>query len=292
MPASTKTTTVALDSGVKVFYREAGDASKPTVLLLHGFPSSSFQYRNLITYIAETGRYHVLAPDLPGFGFTEVPSGYKHGFDGMKNVIRDFVDKVDVKEFAVYIFDYGSPTAFRLALERPSAIKGIITQNGNAYVEGFGPDFWAPLEKYWASDAKEDRENLRGATGLGVTQWQYTNGAPDAGKNVDPATYHLDAALMAREGNADIQLDIFRDYATNKKLYPDFQKYLRESKPPVLAIWGKNDAIFIPPGADAFKKDVPDAEIKFVEGGHFPLETHLEEIGADVVKFLDNKVKW
>jgi len=290
--ASVKTTTVTLPSGVNVFYREAGNASKPTVLLLHGFPTSSIQFRNLIPYIAATGRYHVLAPDLPGFGFTEVPAGFKHGFDGMKNVIRDFVDKVGVKEFAVYIFDYGSPTAFRLALERPKAIKGIITQNGNAYVEGFGADFWAPLEKLWATGAKEDRENLRGATGLGVTQWQYTNGAPNGGKDVDPATYHLDAALMAREGNADIQLDIFTDYGSNKALYPDFQKYLRESKPPVLAIWGKNDSIFIPAGADAFKRDVPDAEIKFVDGGHFPLETHLEEIGADVVKFLDTKVKW
>jgi len=291
MAITTKTAIVTLDSGVKVFYREAGDATKPTVLLLHGFPTSSFQFRHLIPYIAATGKYHVLAPDLPGFGFTEVPKEFKHGFDGMKNVARDFTDKLGIKEYAVYIFDYGSPTAFRLALERPQAIKAIITQNGNAYVEGFGADFWAPIEKFWASGAKEDRENLRGATGLGVTTWQYTQGAP-ADRHVDPSIYHLDAALMAREGNADIQLDIFYDYQNNKKLYPDFQKYLRDNKPPVLAVWGKNDPIFIPAGAEAFKRDVPDAVIKFVDGGHFPLETHLEEIGDEIIQFLNTKVKW
>jgi len=284
--------TITLSSGVKVFYRHAGVPTLPTLLLLHGFPSSSFQYRNLIPLVASTKKYHVIAPDLPGFGFTEVPQGWKHGFEGMKEVVKDFLDAVGIERFAVYIFDYGSPTAFRLALERPSSILGIISQNGNAYNEGFGAEFWAPLERYWEDPTNTaHREALRGATGLDVTKWQYTNGAPDVGK-LQPETWHLDAALMAREGNADIQLDIFEDYASNKSLYPAFQKYLRERQPPLLAIWGKNDAIFIPAGAEAFKRDVKEADVKFVDAGHFALESHLEEIGKEIIQFLDTKVKF
>ncbi|KDQ11327.1 hypothetical protein BOTBODRAFT_162858 [Botryobasidium botryosum FD-172 SS1] len=283
--------TITLASGVKVFYRHAGSPTLPTLLLLHGFPSSSFQYRNLIPFVASTGKYHVIAPDLPGFGFTEVPEGWTHGFEGMKEVVKDLLDAIKVEKFAVYIFDYGSPTAFRLALERPSAIAGIITQSGNAYDEGFGAEFWAPLKRYWADPNNTNREALRFATGFDVTKWQYTNGAPNPEK-LQPEAWHLDAALMAREGNADIQLDLFKDYGTNQTLYPTFHKYLRDNQPPVLAIWGKNDTIFIPPGAEAFKRDVKDAEVKFVDAGHFALESHLEQIGQEVIKFLDTKAKF
>ncbi|KIX94257.1 uncharacterized protein Z520_09967 [Fonsecaea multimorphosa CBS 102226] len=283
-----------LPNGIKVFYREAGSSSNPTILLLHGFPSSSNQYRKLIPILAE--KYHVVAPDLPGFGFTEVPAAlnFKYTFANIATTIGSFLDVLKIQKFAVYVFDYGAPTGFRLALERPEAITAIISQNGNAYEEGLS-SFWDPLRKLWASDAGSDeekqlREMVSGAVlSFDATKGQYLNGEPEAEKIDDPATYHLDYALMCRPGNKEIQLDLFRDYASNVALYPKFQAYMRESNVPVLAVWGKNDVIFPPPGAEAFKRDVKSLKLVFLDGGHFLVESHTEEIGKLMLGFLAEK---
>lgn len=282
--ATTKIATVDVD-GLKVFYRYAGSEKSPTIVLLHGFPTSSHMFRNLIPLLAT--KYRVVAPDLPGFGFTEVPEAlkYQYTFENLSNTFTAFVDALELKRFAVYIFDYGAPTALRFALKRPDAVAAIITQNGNAYTDGFGADFWAPLQKLWASGSSADREALRGATTLDVTKWQYTNGAADPAA-IPPEAYYLDQALMDRPGNADIQLDIFHDYRTNVPLYPDFQNYFRQSGVPVLAIWGKNDDIFIAPGAEAYRKDVKTFELHYVNAGHFALETNEEEFAKRIDDFF------
>lgn len=271
--------------GLNLFYRTAGLATNPTVLLLHGFPSSSHQYRNLIPLLAD--KYHVLAPDLPGFGFTEVPESrqYAYTFDNLAKTISLFLDELSVKTFSVYIFDYGAPTGLRLALERPGAVKAIISQNGNAYDEGLGA-FWDPIRKYWASGAQEDREALRPALlGFAPTKWQYAFGSPNP-EVIAPETYTLDYTLLSRPGNNDIQLDLFKDYASNLPLYPKFQEYFRNSQVPLLAVWGKNDLIFVPPGAEAFKRDLPNAEIHLIDAGHFAIETHTIEIANLIREFL------
>ncbi|KAH8908497.1 alpha/beta-hydrolase [Coniochaeta sp. PMI_546] len=279
-----KTTTVSAD-GIQVFYRHAGSPSSPTILLLHGFPSSSHQFRNLIPLLA--AKYHVVAPDLPGYGFTVVPAerGYKYTFANLATTIGAFVDALAIKKFAVYIFDYGAPTGLRLALQRPEAVAGIISQNGNAYVEGFGQPFWAPIQKYWASGSQEDRDALRQLFELPATKWQYTNGAknPDA---IAPEAWTLDQALMDREGNKEIQLDLFYSYGTNVELYPAIQQYFRTSGVPVLAAWGKNDEIFVAPGAEAFKRDVKKLELKYLDAGHFAIETNEEILAGWIEDFL------
>jgi pimeloyl-ACP methyl ester carboxylesterase len=243
--------------GVKVFYREAGAADAPVVLLLHGFPASSFQYRELIPGLAD--RYRVIAPDLPGFGFTEVPESrsYSYSFDGLAHTILAFSDALDLKRYALYIFDYGAPTGFRMAMARPERVTSIVSQNGNAYEDGLG-DAWAPIRRYWEEPTSRNRETLRQALSPDGLRWQYVVGAPDPDA-VAPEGYTLDAAMMARPGNMDIQLDLFLDYANNVKLYPAFQEYFRNSKPPLLAIWGKNDPFFIPVGAEAYARDNPNA---------------------------------
>lgn len=273
--------------GVKVFYRAAGDTAAPVVLLLHGFPSSSFMFRELIPRLAD--RYRVIAPDLPGFGFTQVPAErrYVYTFDGLAKTIDAFTQALPIKRFAIYVFDYGAPTGFRLAAAHPERITAIVSQNGNAYEEGLG-DAWAPIRKYWAEPTAENREVIRkNILNLEGTRWQYTHGVtnPDS---IPPESYTLDAALLERPGNKDIQLDLFLDYATNVKLYPKFQEYFRKSKPSLLAIWGKNDPFFIPAGAEAFRKDIPNAQVQFLDTGHFALETHVIEIAAAMNKFLDN----
>jgi pimeloyl-ACP methyl ester carboxylesterase len=270
--------------GVTVFYREAGPADEPVVLLLHGFPTSSFQYRELIPRLAD--RYRVIAPDLPGFGFTEVPPDrhYKYTFDALANTIRAFTDALDLKRYALYVFDYGAPTGFRLAMARPERITAIVSQNGNAYEEGLG-DAWAPIRQYWKNPTPENRETLRQVLGPAGIRWQYTEGVSDPSL-VAPEGYTLDAALIERPGNMEIQLDLFLDYANNLKLYLAFQEYFRKSKPPLLAIWGKNDPFFIPPGAEAYPRDNPNATVQFLDTGHFALETHLEEIAAAMRHFL------
>jgi len=270
--------------GLQVFYRAAGAPNSPVVLLLHGFPASSFMFRELIPRLAQT--YRVIAPDLPGFGFTEVPGErqYIYSFDRLAATLNAFVQALKIKRFALYVFDYGAPTGFRLAMAHPDRVTAIISQNGNAYEEGLG-DAWAPIRKYWNEPTAENRDALRNILTLGGTRWQYTHGVSDPG-NVAPECYTLDAALLERPGNKDIQLDLFLDYASNVKLYPAFQDYFRKATPPLLAIWGQNDPFFIPAGAEAFRKDIPSARVELLDTGHFALETHVVEIAERMKDFL------
>jgi len=271
--------------GINIFYRSAGDEASPVVLLLHGFPSSSFMFRNLIPQLAD--QYRVIAPDLPGFGFTEVPEKrkYVYSFDALATTIEAFTEALGLTRYAIYVFDYGAPTGFRLAMHRPERVTAIISQNGNAYEEGLG-DAWGPIRTYWSQPTAENRDVLRkNILTLDATRWQYTHGVanPDA---IAPESYTLDAALMERPGNKEIQLDLFLNYASNVKLYPTFQEYFRKSKPPLLAIWGKNDPFFIPAGAEAFRKDIPNAQVRFLDTGHFALETHTTEIASAIKELL------
>jgi pimeloyl-ACP methyl ester carboxylesterase len=271
--------------GVTVFYREAGPANSPAVLLLHGFPTSSFQYRELIPRLAD--RYRVIAPDLPGFGFTEVPEQrrYKYSFEALATTVLAFTDALQLKSYALYVFDYGAPTGFRLAIARPERVTAIVSQNGNAYEEGLG-GAWDPIRKYWAAPTAENREVIRkNILTLEGTRWQYTHGVTNP-ESVAPESYTLDWALLQRPGNSEIQLDLFLDYASNVQLYPKFQEYFRKSKPPLLAIWGKNDPFFIPAGAEAFRRDNPNATVQFLDTGHFALETHVEDIAIAIRDFL------
>jgi len=270
--------------GIPIFYREAGPADAPVLLLLHGFPTSSFQYRELIPRLADN--FRVIAPDFPGFGFTEVPAArnYKYTFDAMANTILAFTDTLRLARYALYIFDYGAPTGLRLAMAHPERVSAIVSQNGNAYEEGLG-DAWAPIQRYWREPSVENREVLRDALSPEGLRSQYTDGVPNPHR-IAPEGYTLDAAMIQRPGNMDIQLDLFLDYANNVKLYPAFQEYFRKFKPPLLAIWGKNDPFFIPPGAQAYLRDNPNATVQLLDTGHFALETHVEEIAHAIREFL------
>jgi pimeloyl-ACP methyl ester carboxylesterase len=272
--------------GVQVFYREAGDANAPVVLLLHGFPTSSFMFRELIPRLATD--YRVIAPDLPGFGFTEAPPErkYPYTFDRLAFTINAFTQVLKIDRYAIYVFDYGAPTGFRLATAHPDRVTAIISQNGNAYEEGLG-DAWGSIRKYWAFPTAENRDILRQTIlTAGGTRWQYTEGVANP-ETIPPESYTLDTALLERPGNKEIQLDLFLDYASNVKLYPKFQEYLRKSKPPLLAIWGKNDPFFVPAGAEAFRKDIPNAKVQFLDTGHFAIETHAVEIASAMKAFLE-----
>jgi pimeloyl-ACP methyl ester carboxylesterase len=275
--------------GLKIFYREAGPSDAPVVLLLHGFPTSSFQYRELIPRLAD--RYRVVAPDLPGFGFTEVPDErhYKYSFDGLAKTILAFTDALGLTRYALYVFDYGAPTGFRLAMSRPDRVTAIISQNGNAYEEGLG-NAWAPIRRYWSEPSSENRAAIRTALNLEGLRREYSSGIsnPDL---IAPEGYTLDAALMARPGNTDIQLDLFLDYANNVKLYPAFQEYFRKAQPPLLAIWGRHDPYFVPAGAEAFRRDNPNTVVQLLNTGHFALETHVEEIALATKQFLAKVVR-
>ncbi|KAL3494384.1 Alpha/Beta hydrolase protein [Aspergillus germanicus] len=284
---STQTKSLTLPkSNISIFYREQGDKTNPVILLLHGFPSSSHQYRKLVPLHAT--KYRVIAPDLPGFGFTEVPSSldFKYTFANLASTIGDFLDVLDIKRFSVYIFDYGAPTGLRLALERPDAVQAIISQNGNAYEEGLG-EFWNPIRDFWAgSNTPEEREPLKKALlSFEATRWQYDEGTSDL-STIAPESYHLDYALLQRPGNDEIQIDLFRDYLSNVKLYPEFHKYFRDRQVPLLAIWGRNDKIFVPEGAEAFKRDLPEAEIKLINAGHFAVESDAGLIADEIIGFL------
>jgi pimeloyl-ACP methyl ester carboxylesterase len=272
--------------GVQVFYRAAGEPNAPIILLLHGFPASSFMFRELIPHLAD--RYRVIAPDLPGFGFTEVPieRKYTYSFDALAVTLEAFADVLGLNHYAIYIFDYGAPTGLRLAMAHPDRVSAIVSQNGNAYEEGLG-DAWGPIRRYWAAPTAENREVIRqNILTLEGTRWQYSHGVAIP-ESIAPESYTLDAALLERPGNKEIQLDLFLDYASNLKLYPKFQEYFRKSKPPLLAIWGKNDAFFIPAGAEAFRKDLPDAQVQFLDTGHFATETHVVEIASAMRDFLE-----
>ena len=274
--------------GKKIFYRQAGARSAPTILLLHGFPTSSHMFRNLIPALAE--HYHVVAPDLPGFGFSITPDRktIRYSFENLAKVIGKFTEAIGLERFAVYVFDYGAPVGLRLALAYPERITAIISQNGNAYEEGLS-EGWNPIRRYWKEPTEDNRNALREFLKPEATKWQYTHGVADASQ-IAPESYTLDAALLARPGNDEIQLDLFLDYASNVALYPKFQDYFRTSKPPLLAVWGKNDPFFLPPGAEAFKRDNPNAEVHFYETGHFALETHATEIADTIKAFLQRTI--
>jgi len=278
-----------LVDGRGIFYREAGFKTAPTVLLLHGFPTSSHMFRNLIPILAE--RYHVVAPDLPGFGFSDVPrrSEFRYTFDNLAKAIDAFTQAVGLKSYAIYVFDYGAPVGFRMALAHPERVTSIISQNGNAYLEGLS-EGWNPIQKYWKEPTPENRAALRAFLSPESTKWQYTHGVKDE-SHVAPESYTLDSALLARPENDEIQLDLFLDYASNVALYPKFQEYFRTYRPPLLAAWGQNDPFFLPPGAEAYKRDNPNAEVRFYDTGHFALETHHQEIGAAILDFLARNVK-
>ncbi|PYH80528.1 soluble epoxide hydrolase [Aspergillus uvarum CBS 121591] len=286
--ATTQLKTLELPtSKAHVFYREAGAGSAPVILLLHGFPSSSHQYRNLIPILAP--KYRVIVPDLPGFGFTEVPEGFEYTFDALAAVISEFLDLLAIRQYSIYIFDYGAPVGLRLALQQPAAIQAIITQNGNAYEAGLGA-FWDQIRALWTShnDAAVREKLATGLLSLDATKWQYVEGTRP-NRLVAPESYSLDYALLQRPGNADIQLDLFWDYRNNLPLYPEFHRYFRASQVPLLAVWGKHDQIFVPAGAEAFKADLPEAEVHLLDAGHFAVETETGEIGALVLEFLARK---
>lgn len=274
--------------GVSVFYREAGPRDAPIVLLLHGFPTSSFQYRELIPRLAD--RYRVIAPDLPGFGFTEIPGErhYEYSFDSLANTILALTDAMHLERYALYVFDYGAPTGFRLAMARPERVTAIVSQNGNAYQEGLG-DAWAPIRRYWDQPTSENRDAIRKALTLEGMRREYSSGIAHP-ELIAPESYTLDAALLARPGNVDLQLDLFLDYANNVRLYPAFQEYFRKAQPPLLAIWGKHDPYFIPAGAEAFRRDLPTASVQFLDTGHFALETHVEEVALAMREFLERNI--
>jgi pimeloyl-ACP methyl ester carboxylesterase len=272
--------------GLNIFYREAGDPMAPAIVLLHGFPTSSHMFRNLIPILALD--YHVIAPDLPGFGFSDAPDHkeFRYTFENVARVVGDFLDQLEMKRFAVYVFDYGAPTGFRICLRYPDRVLAIISQNGNAYKEGLGKDAWAPIAEYWENPTKQNRETLRSFLAFEATKYQYYHGVNNPDEVVAPEAIFLDAALLERPGSAEIQLDLFGDYKTNVELYPRFQEYFREHKPAILCTWGKNDPFFVPAGAEAYKRDNPEAKILFYDTGHFALETHVTEIGAEIRSFL------
>jgi pimeloyl-ACP methyl ester carboxylesterase len=280
--------TVEVDS-LKLFYREAGASNAPKLLLLHGFPSASHMFRDLIPLLSE--RFHLIAPDLPGFGQSDMParSRFKYTFDNIARVIDRFTEVVGFDRFALYVFDYGAPTGFRLATWHPERITAIISQNGNAYEEGLS-EGWNPIRAYWENPSAANRNALRSFLAPETTRWQYTHGVPDAG-HVSPDGLSLDNFYLARPGADEAQLDLFGDYKSNVALYPAFQDYFRAHKPPLLAVWGKHDPFFLPAGASAFKRDIPRADIRFLETGHFALETHAEPIAAAIREFLGDNSK-
>jgi Predicted hydrolases or acyltransferases (alpha/beta hydrolase superfamily) len=264
--------------GIGVFYREAGAKDAPTILLLHGFPTAGHMFRDLIPQLAD--RFRLVAPDLPGFGKSDMPAPgtFTYTFENIANVIDRFTEIIGLPRFAMYVFDYGAPVGFRLAVRHPDRINAIISQNGNAYEEGLS-DGWNPIRAYWQEPSLANREALRSFLEPDTTRWQYTYGVPDE-TAVSPDGYSLDNFYLARPGADEVQLDLFGDYKSNVALYPTFQEYFRKHKPPFLAAWGKNDPFFLPAGAEAFKRDIPSATVRFFDTGHFALETHANEIAA------------
>jgi pimeloyl-ACP methyl ester carboxylesterase len=275
---------VAGVEGFKVFYREAGTDDMQKLLLLHGFPSASHMFRDLIPLLAD--RFHIIAPDLPGFGQSDMPARdrFVYTFDNLANIIEGFTQVAGFDRFAVYVFDYGGPIGFRLAMRHPERIAAIISQNGNAYEEGLS-DGWNPIRAYWQDSSEANRDALRAFLAPETTSWQYTHGVSDTAA-VSPDGQTLDNFYLARPGAAEVQLDLFGDYKSNVALYPAFQEYFRTHKPRFLAVWGRNDPFFLPAGAEAFKRDIPEADVRFLNTGHFALETHTKEIADAIAGFL------
>lgn len=274
---------------VKVFYREAGDPQAPTLLMLHGFAGSSFMFRDLISQLAD--RYHLIAPDLPAFGFTKAPErgDYAYTFSQLAETIGQFTEALDLDSYALMVHDYGAPVGWRLALAHPERVTAIISQNGNAYEEGLA-EAWAPIQAYWREPTPENRHALREFPTPASIKWQYLEGVAEKSQ-VSPDGYTLEGMQIVRPGNAEIQLDLLLDYASNVQMYPRFQRYFREHQPPFLAVWGKNDPFFLAAGAEAWKRDIPEAEIHFFDTGHFALETHCDEIQPVIRDFLDRHIR-
>jgi pimeloyl-ACP methyl ester carboxylesterase len=270
--------------GLNVFYREAGRDDAPALLLLHGFPSAGHMFRGLIPALSD--RFRLVAPDLPGFGQTDMPSRatFSYTFARLAEVIARFTDVIGLTRFAIYVFDYGAPTGFRIAVRHPERITAIISQNGNAYEEGLS-DGWNPIRAYWQNPSDANRAALRAFLTPETTIWQYTHGVVDT-TLVSPDGYSLDNFYLARPGTDEVQLDLFGDYKSNVAMYPEFQAYFRKHRPPLLAVWGKNDPFFLPPGAEAFKRDIAGAQVRFLDTGHFALETHCDEIATAIRDFL------
>jgi pimeloyl-ACP methyl ester carboxylesterase len=273
-------------SGQRLFYREAGPADGPAVVLLHAFPASSFMFRDLIPRLA--GRYRVIAPDHLGFGLSDAPPAgqFSYTFDAMADLTDGLLGQLGVTRYAMYVQDYGAPVGWRLALADPDAISAIITQNGNGYEAGFVEEFWKPVREYWQDPGPQTEAAIRQALTLDAVRWQYLHGVPDESL-VSPDTWRHDFARLSRPGNDLVQLALFADYATNLPLYPKLHAYLRDSKVPLLAVWGRNDPIFAPEGALAFAADAPGAEICLLDGGHFLLESHLDAVAGHVRGFLE-----
>ena len=304
-PISYKTVEI---NGVEIFYREAGNPTNPTILLLHGFPTSSHMFRNLIPALAD--EYHLIAPDYPGYGFSAMPAvdEFEYSFDNIAQLMEQFVDEIGLESYSLYLMDYGAPIGFRMAVNRPALIETLIIQNGNAYVEGIDNDFWEPIQAYWKDRAainegldnawwknvKEaykqpemaNEDALRFLLTLGATKWQYTNGVPDI-EAVSPDNWGHVQPLLDREGNQEIQLEMFYSYGTNPPLYPAWQAYLREHQPPTLIVWGKNDEIFPAAGAEPYKRDLENLDYHLIDTGHFALETHGDEIAALMRDFIE-----
>ena len=280
--------TAAVD-GLKIFYREAGPADAPTLLLLHGFPSAGHMFRDLIPLLAE--RFHLVAPDLPGFGQSDMPSrdSFKYTFDNLAEAISRFTEVIGQRRFAIYIFDYGAPVGLRIAAKHSERITAIISQNGNAYEEGLS-EGWSPIQAYWREPTQANRDALRSFLAPETTRFQYTHGVSDPSL-VSPDGRSLDDYYLTRPGAHEVQLDLLLDYASNVALYPAFHAHFRNHQPPFLAVWGKNDPFFLPAGAEAFKRDIPGAEIRFFDTGHFALETHCAEIAAAIRDFLDRTTR-
>ena len=271
-------------NGLNLFYRESGPNDAPVILLLHGYPTSSHMFRNLIPILS--AKYHVIAPDLPGFGYSDAPDHqqFQYTFDNLAKTMQAFIDELGLKRFALYVFDYGAPTGFRLALANPEKITGIISQNGNAYEEGLSKE-WNPIQKYWQDPSQQNRDALKDFVSKEATWFQYHQGVTDPSL-IAPESYTLDQHFLDRSGNIEIQLDLVKDYRTNVQLYPKFQAYFRDQKPKILAVWGNKDPFFLPAGAEAYKRDNPNAIVKFYDTGHFALETHAKEIGNDILIFM------
>jgi pimeloyl-ACP methyl ester carboxylesterase len=282
-----KTTDV---DGVKIFYREAGPSNKPTIVLLHGFPTSSHMFRNLIPILAHD--YHVIAPDYPGYGFSDQPDmkQFDYSFDNYANVIDHLLQKLGVQKYSLYVMDYGAPVGYRIAYKHPERVQAFIVQNGNAYDEGLESKFWDPLKVYWKNPDAEHGDPLRKAFEIDTTKWQYTNGVQNV-ELISPDNWTIDQTLMDRPGNKDIQLQMFKSYGTNPAHYPEWQAYFRKHQPPMLIEWGKNDEIFPPAGAYPYKRDLKNVEMHLLNTGHFALEEYSDAIGQDMLVFLHKNVK-
>lgn len=275
--------TVKVDK-LEIFYREAGDPTKPTILLLHGFPSSSHMFRNLIPLLADS--YHIVAPDYPGFGYSSAPTvkEFNYTFDNLAGVIDDFTVATGLKKYSLYVQDYGAPVGYRLAVKHPERVQALIVQNGNAYEEGLS-GFWSPLKNYWKNPNDENANQLREFLKVEATKWQYTNGARNA-NHISPDSWTFDQALLDRAGNQEIQLKLFLDYGSNPPLYPQWQAYFRERQPPTLIVWGKNDQIFPAEGAEPYKRDLKNIEFHLLDAGHFALEEESDQIAHFIRAFL------